>query len=150
VDRVPGFVQYLDLLLDAGDDPPAAEFEAEADAVHILTIHKAKGSEFPVVFMVGLVSDRFPSRARGDPIPLPDALMKDLLPTGDFHVQEERRLFYVGMTRAKRDLYLTSARDYGGARPRKVSRFVLEALDLPRADPETFRASVVQAVERHA
>jgi DNA helicase II / ATP-dependent DNA helicase PcrA len=150
VDRVPGFVQYLDLLIEAGDDPPAADVEADADAVHVLTIHKAKGLEFPVVFMVGLVSDRFPSRGRGDPIPLPDALMKDLLPTGDFHLQEERRLFYVGMTRAKRDLYLTSARDYGGARPRKVSRFVQEALDLPRADPETFRASVVQAVERHA
>jgi DNA helicase-2/ATP-dependent DNA helicase PcrA len=100
--------------------------------------------------MVSLVSDRFPSRARGEPIPLPDALMKDLLPAGDFHLQEERRLCYVGMTRAKRDLYLTSARDYGGARPKKVSRFVLEALDLPQADPETFRASVVQAVERHA
>ena len=150
VDRVPGFVQFLDLLIEAGDDPPAAEFETDADAVRVLTIHKAKGLEFPVVFMVGLVSDRFPSRARGDPIPLPDALMKDLLPTGDFHLQEERRLFYVGMTRAKRDLYLTSARDYGGARPRKVSRFVQEALDLARADPETFRASVVQAVERHA
>jgi ATP-dependent DNA helicase UvrD/PcrA len=77
-------------------------------------------------------------------------LMKDLLPSGDSHVQEERRLFYVGMTRAQRDLYLTSAADYGGARPRKVSRFVGEALDLPRADPETFRASVAQAVERHA
>ncbi|TMI80877.1 MAG: hypothetical protein E6H03_07630, partial [Bacillati bacterium ANGP1] len=87
---------------------------------------------------------------RGEPIPLPDALIKDLLPSGDFHLQEERRLCYVGMTRAKRDLYLTSARDYGGARPRKVSRFVLEALDLPQADEETFRASVVQAVERHA
>ena len=150
VDRVPGFVGYLDLLIEAGDDPPTAEFDADADAVHILTIHKAKGLEFPVVFMVSLVSDKFPSRARGDPIPLPDALMKDLLPSGDFHLQEERRLFYVGMTRAKRDLYLTSGQDYGGARPRKASRFVLEALDLPRADPETFRASVVQAVERHA
>ena len=150
VDRVPGFVGYLDLLIDAGDDPPAAEFDPDADAVRVLTIHKAKGLEFPVVFMVSLVSDRFPSRARGEPIPLPDALMKELLPAGDFHLQEERRLCYVGMTRAKRDLYLTSARNYGGARPRKVSRFVLEALDLPQADPETFRASVVQAVERHA
>ncbi|HLW61658.1 MAG TPA: UvrD-helicase domain-containing protein [bacterium] len=150
VDRVPGFVGYLDLLIEAGDDPPTAEFDTEADAVRVLTIHKAKGSEFPVVFLVSLVSDKFPSRARGEPIPLPDALMKDLLPSGDFHLQEERRLFYVGMTRAKRDLYLTSAQDYGGARPRKVSRFVLETLDLPRADPETFRASVVQAVERHA
>ena len=52
-------------------------------------------------------------------------------PPADFHMQEERRLFYVGMTRARRELYLTSARDYGGSRERKVSQFVLEALDLP-------------------
>ncbi len=150
VDRVHGFVAHLDLLIEAGDDPATVEFDAEADAVHVLTIHKAKGLEFPVVFMVSLVADKFPSRGRGEPLALPDALMKDLLPSGDAHVQEERRLFYVGMTRAKRDLYLTSAVDYGGLRPRKVSRFVREALDLPQADPETFRASVAQAVERHA
>ncbi len=150
VDRVPAFVGYLDLLIEAGDDPPTAEVEAELDAVHVLTVHKAKGLEFPVVFLVSLVSDKFPSRGRREPLPLPDALMKDLLPEGDFHLQEERRLCYVGMTRAREELYLTSATDYGGARPRKVSRFVLEALDLPRVDPETAQASAAQAVERHA
>ena len=150
VDRVPAFVAYLDLLIDAGDDPPTAESEADADAVRVLTIHKAKGLEFPVVFLVSLVTDKFPARGRRDALPLPDALMKDLLPCGDFHVEEERRLCYVGLTRAGRELYLTSATDYGGARPRKVSRFVLEALDVPRAAPEMVRASAVQAVERHA
>ncbi|MBI4278324.1 MAG: PD-(D/E)XK nuclease family protein, partial [Armatimonadetes bacterium] len=112
--------------------------------------HKAKGLEFPVVFLVCGVADRFPTRQRSEGIPLPDALVKDILPAGDFHMQEERRLFYVGMTRAQQELYLTSARDYGGVRPRKVSPFVLEALDLPRVDPEAFRASAVQAIERHA
>ncbi len=150
VDRVPAFVAYLDLLIDAGDDPPTAEAESDADAVRVLTIHKAKGLEFPVVFLVSLVTDKFPSRGRRDPLPLPDALMKDLLPSGDFHVEEERRLCYVGLTRAGRELFLTSGTDYGGARPRKVSRFVLEALDVPRAAPEPVRASAVQAVERHA
>jgi DNA helicase-2/ATP-dependent DNA helicase PcrA len=150
VDRVPAFVRYLDLLVDAGDDPPTAEVDPDADAVRVLTVHKAKGLEFPVVFLVSLVTDKFPSRARREPLALPDALMKDLLPAGDFHLQEERRLFYVGMTRACRDLYLTSATDYGGLRPRKVSRFVLEALDLPRAAPAQVRTSPVQAVERHA
>ena len=53
-------------------------------------------------------------------------------PAGDFRLQEERRLFYVAMTRAKDELHLTSARDYGGRSARKVSQFVLEALDLPR------------------
>jgi DNA helicase-2/ATP-dependent DNA helicase PcrA len=59
-------------------------------------------------------------------------------------------LFYVAMTRAQRELYLTSARDYGGVRSRKVSRFVLEALDLPKADPATFHATPVEAIHRHA
>ncbi|HYM69980.1 MAG TPA: ATP-dependent DNA helicase [bacterium] len=150
VDRLPAFVAYLDLLIEAGDDPPTADVDGEADVVRVLTIHKAKGLEFPVVFLLSVVTDKFPSRARREPLPLPDALMKDLLPSGDFHVQEERRLCYVGMTRAKRELYLTSASDYGGARPRKASRFVLEALDVPRVPPETVRTTAAQAVERHA
>jgi DNA helicase-2/ATP-dependent DNA helicase PcrA len=151
VDRVPAFVEYLDLLIEAGDDPATAESDADVDAVRVLTIHKAKGLEFPVVFLVSLVADKFPSRARRDPLALPDALMRDLLPSGDFHLQEERRLCYVGMTRARRELYLTGAWDYGGVRRRKVSRFVLEALDLPRVDPAATAApSPAQAVERHA
>jgi len=101
----------------------------------VMTIHKAKGLEFPVVFIVSLVEDRFPSRNRPDKIDLPDALIKDVLPSGDFHLQEERRLFYVAMTRAKDELYLTSALDYGGKRVKKPSRFVIEALDRPRPTP---------------
>jgi len=150
VDRVPAFVEYLELLIEAGDDPATAESDADVDAVRVLTIHKAKGLEFPVVFLVSLVAEKFPSRARREPLALPDALMRDLLPSGDFHVQEERRLCYVGMTRARRELYLTGAWDYGGVRRRKVSRFVLEALDLPRIEPAAIAAAPVQAVERHA
>ncbi|HLY22964.1 MAG TPA: UvrD-helicase domain-containing protein [bacterium] len=150
VDRVPAFVEYLELLIEAGDDPATAEAEADTDAVRVLTIHKAKGLEFPVVFLVSLVAEKFPSRARREPLALPDALMRDILPSGDFHLQEERRLCYVGMTRARRELYLTGAWDYGGVRRRKVSRFVLEALDLPRIEPAAAAASPAQAVERHA
>ncbi len=149
-DRVPEFVKHMDELIEAGDDPPVAEADFEQDAVNVLTVHKAKGLEFPVVFVVSCVADRFPTRNRGERIPLPDPLVKDILPGGDFHLQEERRLFYVGMTRAQRELYLTSARDYGGVRSRKVSRFVLEALDLPQVDATAFRASPVEAIYRHA
>jgi len=149
-DRVPEFVTHMDDLIAAGDDPAVAEAEFDQDAVNLLTVHKAKGLEFPIVFLVSCVSDRFPTRHRGEPIPLPDPLIKDILPGGDFHLQEERRLFYVAMTRAQRELYLTSARDYGGVRPRKVSRFVLEALDLPAADPAALHAAPVEAIHRHA
>jgi DNA helicase-2/ATP-dependent DNA helicase PcrA len=149
-DRVGQFVRHLDLLIEGGDDPAAVEADEDADAVQVLTVHKAKGLEFPVVFLVGLVADRFPSRTRREPLALPDELLHDPLPAGDSHMQEERRLCYVGMTRAKRELFLTSARDYGGIRARKVSRFVLEALDLPPAGPKPYKASPAEAIARHA
>ena len=55
------------------------------------------------------------------------------MPEGDFQLQEERRLFYVGMTRARDELILSHAADYGGGVARRLSPFVLEALDLPTA-----------------
>jgi DNA helicase-2/ATP-dependent DNA helicase PcrA len=139
--RVWEFVKHLNSLIDAGDNPATAEADLDADAVNVLTVHKAKGLEFTVVFMVGLVDMKFPLSNRKEPIPLPVPLIKEILPSGDFHVQEERRLFYVGMTRAKQELCLTNARDYGGSRTRKVSRFVLEALDIPKVDTKAVKLS---------
>ena len=148
-DRVPWFIDYLNALIEAGDNPPVGEAEWDTDAVNVLTIHQAKGLEFPIVFLVGLVSGRFPSIHRREPIPLPDALVKDIISTSDFHRQEERRLFYVGMTRAKEALYLTSAQDYGGKRPRKPSLFVSEALDLPPAQLKVKKGSALAVITRH-
>jgi DNA helicase-2/ATP-dependent DNA helicase PcrA len=147
---VQAFVDRLDLLIDAGDDPSTAQADFDADAVTVMTIHKAKGLEFPVVFLVGLVEQRFPSRNRGDAIELPRGLIKDLLPQGDIHLQEERRLFYVGMTRARDELFLTSARDFGTDRIRKVSRFVVEALELNPKTISPVKSSPLEAIERHA
>ncbi len=129
-DRVAWFVDYLNALIEAGDNPPVGDALLDSDAVAVMTIHQAKGLEFPIVFMVGLISGRFPSNDRHDPLPLPDALVKDTASVGDVHRQEERRLFYVGMTRAREDVYFTSSQDVGGKRARKPSLFVSEALDL--------------------
>jgi DNA helicase-2/ATP-dependent DNA helicase PcrA len=149
-DNVREFVSHLDALMDAGDDPAVAEADTETPAVHVLTVHKAKGLEWPIVFMVDCVQNRFPSTRRSDPLEMPPGLIKDLLPTGDFHEQEERRLFYVGMTRAKERLYLTSAEDMGGKRKWKVSQFVLEALDLPKDAARPFRAQAIEGLRRQA
>jgi DNA helicase-2/ATP-dependent DNA helicase PcrA len=146
-DNVREFVKHLDALIEAGEDPAVAEADIETPAVRVLTVHKAKGLEFPVVFLVNLVQDKFPLRRRRDALELPVELLKDVLPTGDHHQQEERRLAYVGMTRARRELYLTSAGDYGGSRQRKVSQFVLEALDLPREAARPFKARAVEEIE---
>lgn len=127
---VSAIVDYLELLMEVGDAPIVNEAEwSTQDAVNVLTVHSSKGLEFKAVFLVNLVSLRFPSMERHEAIPIPDALIKETLPSGDFHMQEERRLFYVGMTRAKDRLYLTAAEMYGDAkRAKKVSQFVYEAL----------------------
>jgi DNA helicase II / ATP-dependent DNA helicase PcrA len=132
-DRVVFVAPHLQTLIDAGDDPATAEVDPDADAVAVLTVHKGKGLEFPVVYMIGLVDGRFPARTRREPLGLPAELVKEVLPEGEAHLQEERRLFYVGMTRVRDELVLSHAADYGGRRARRVSQFVLEALDLPAA-----------------
>ncbi|MDD5096872.1 MAG: ATP-dependent DNA helicase [Candidatus Omnitrophica bacterium] len=150
-DRVISFIKHLNLLIESGDDPPTVEADLDQDAVNILTIHKAKGLEFRVVFLVSLVQGKFPLPRRSQQIGLPDALIKEILPSGDFHTQEERRLFYVGMTRAKEELYLTSAQDYGGKRMRKVSQFVLEALGKQReVDTEKKKTAAIESIQRFA
>lgn len=149
-DRVAQFVRHLDMLIEAGDDPATAEAEPDENAVNVLTVHKAKGLEFPIVFMVGLVTENFPTRKRGDPIELAFDLIKEPLPLGDIHLQEERRLFYVGMTRTREELFLTAARDYGGKRMRKVSPFVLEALDMAKVETPVQKASAEESIKRSA
>lgn len=127
---VPAVVDWLDLSMELGESPLAANEDwTEKNAVNILTIHSAKGLEFPVVFLANLVSQRFPTIERREQIPIPDALIKEVLPVGDFHLEEERRLFYVGMTRAEDRLYFTAADYYGeGKREKKLSPFIFEAL----------------------
>ncbi|MFL5714904.1 MAG: ATP-dependent helicase, partial [Chloroflexota bacterium] len=132
-DRAVFLATHLQTLIQAGDDPPTADIDPDANAVAVMTVHKAKGLEFPVVYLPGLVTGRFPATGRREPLALPLELVNETLPEGDYQLQEERRLFYVGMTRARDELVLTHAADYGGQRARRVSPFVLEALDLPVA-----------------
>jgi DNA helicase-2/ATP-dependent DNA helicase PcrA len=151
-DRVPAFIEHLDLLIEMGDDPSAAEIETDENAVSLLTAHGAKGLEFPVVFMVNLVEQRFPSYRRGEGLEFPPEL-KPGAPGDDpneEHYREERRLFYVGMTRARDRLVLTHAADYGGERAAKLSRFVREALALPVAPKGAQAASALESIRRHA
>lgn len=131
------FLDFLEMLLEAGENPAQAEIE-DVDTVNLLTVHGAKGLEFPAVFLVNLTADRFPTRARGDALPLPEALIRETLPEGDAHFEEERRLFYVAVTRARYRLFLTYAKSYGGPRESQPSPFIGE-LGLAPSSSQTIK-----------
>ncbi len=122
------FLAHVRMQLETGDSGfLPADPEAGPELVRVMTAHAAKGLEFANVFIVNLVDRRFPTSERRDAIPVPAPFIKEHLPQGDAHLQEERRLFYVALTRARDRLFLTSADDYGGSRAKKPSRFLSEA-----------------------
>ncbi|MBP9762380.1 ATP-dependent helicase [Patescibacteria group bacterium] len=123
-----GFLEEYRMEIESGEEGALdSDPEAEGpDMVKILTVHAAKGLEFRFVFVVSLVDQRFPTRARTEAIPLPDGLVHEKVPEGNAHLEEERRLFYVALTRAKERLFLSGAYEYGGARDKKPSSFLAE------------------------
>ncbi|HKO05580.1 MAG TPA: ATP-dependent DNA helicase, partial [Candidatus Acidoferrales bacterium] len=117
-DRLRDFLEDFRYFLQAGGSVTLDEEhrggEAEeasasrGDAVQLMTAHAAKGLEFDHVFVIRLNRGAFPVRNMRPLFEFPDALMKEELPKGDHHVLEERRLFYVALTRARRRLTLTT------------------------------------------
>jgi len=122
------YLAYLNYILESGEEGSLKQIsEDSTEAIKIMTVHAAKGLEFKYVFVVNMVELKFPTQKRGESIELPKELIKEILSEGDIHLQEERRLFYVAMTRAKEGLFLSYADFYGnGVRKRKPSRFLQE------------------------
>lgn len=119
-----GFLEEITLVSDVDT------YDAEADAVVMMTVHSAKGLEFPVVFLAGMEDGIFPSAQN---LGMPDEM------------SEERRLAYVAITRAKEKLYVTCARErilYGRTTQNPLSLFIREEVpadlredDAPRRIP---------------
>ena len=101
------FIQYLNYFGEAGGDIHLEE-ELHHDAVQLMTVHSAKGLEFPHVFIIHLNKRDFPSGPRPVVFEFPGELMKEERPAHDFQIQEERRLFYVALTRARQRLTLST------------------------------------------
>ena len=104
--RLKEFVQYLDYFEQAGG---SINLEQESgDAVQLMTVHAAKGLEFDHVYLLRLVQRGFPAGEKPRVLEFPAELMKEDQPQGSFHIQEERRLFYVAVTRARQRLTLNT------------------------------------------
>ena len=136
--------------LEDGEDSPLESFLVEVslltdqdrsdmarDQVTLMTLHSAKGLEFPVVYLAGLEEETFPhSRSMDDPD----------------QMEEERRLCYVGLTRAEERLFLTAAASrqiHGNSFIKKVSRFVEEIPAELFADKPKVKASPRQGGGRY-
>lgn len=125
--RLNDFMQLMDLELEAGEVGALRLDFSDNDTVKIMTVHAAKGLEFKYVFLVNIVDKKFPTISRSEKISIPDNLVKEkIVSSKDAHIEEERRLFYVAITRAKEELFITGAKDYGGAREKKPSAFIAE------------------------
>ena len=108
ISNLTGFLEEVALISDIDN------YDETADAVTLMTIHSAKGLEFPVVFLPGMEENLFPSRQSAEK---PEEL------------EEERRLAYVAVTRAKEKLFLSYAKErllYGRTGFNRMSRFVEE------------------------
>jgi DNA helicase-2/ATP-dependent DNA helicase PcrA len=104
--RLKEFVEYLDYFEQAGG---SINLEQESgDAVQLMTVHAAKGLEFDHVYVLRLVQRGFPAGEKPRVFEFPRELMKEEQPEGSFHIQEERRLFYVSVTRARQRLTLNT------------------------------------------
>jgi DNA helicase-2/ATP-dependent DNA helicase PcrA len=123
--NLPEFLEYLDYFEQAGGTL-SLEDDAPGDAVQLMTVHGAKGLEFPHVFLLRVNSKAFPATNRSPLFEFPDRLMKEELPEGDFHIQEERRLFYVALTRAEERLTITTLTEKKGKVPVFVEDIVME------------------------
>ena len=136
-----GFIAYLEILDEMGKNPPGARI-VDGDAINLMTIHSSKGLEFRTVFMANMAKDRFPLfRGGAEPL-IPEDFVehyRDIIKQEfsskskrlsairdrkrEIKLEEERRLCYVAMTRARENLYLTFAAEYDG-RARHPSEFI--------------------------
>ena len=133
------FIEYLDYFEQAGG-VIALEDDAPADAVKLMTVHGAKGLEFPHVFLLRVNNKKFPASERPRVFEFPARLMKEGEPAEQFHIQEERRLFYVALTRAQERLTLTTLTEPKG----RVPVFIEDIL----MDPAARRRDVRQLMPK--
>ena len=150
------YLDHLNLTEAAQADEEIAALDDTLNAVHLMTVHQAKGLEFGLVVMPHLVDGRFPANRRGESLTLPDALLKEELPAAELHLAEERRLAYVAVTRAREELVCTLASRYEGVKDWRPSRFLTpirgsDARDLMAtqmlSDPAAGLVELTQQVE---
>ena len=121
------FVDYLDAYTAAGGElPTSVELSEDVEGVRLMTLYQAKGLEFPVVVVPNLLEGEWPTKEMGSGW-FPRELLREQVPGGNLHTDEERRLLYVAMTRAQDRLLLST--HAGAAAKKGQSVFIGELLE---------------------
>ncbi|MEK9167424.1 MAG: ATP-dependent DNA helicase [Patescibacteria group bacterium] len=130
---VKGLVEYFQLLQDYRISIPVRRAVPELNEVNVTTVHGAKGLEFDTVIMVNVGADSWHVRSSRSIIKLPSKIA-DVKNWKEDQLEDERRLFYVGMTRAKKELILTQSKTRDDGIDSLPSQFVVEIDQLLKKD----------------
>lgn len=118
------YIENLEVLRAEGETLADDSVNIDPALPVVMTIHKAKGLEWSVVYIVDCTERSFPSQRFGTSLEVPTSLAKNA--AADDHINEERRLMYVGATRARDQLIVTHSDSHNGTTIRKPSRFIEE------------------------
>jgi DNA helicase II / ATP-dependent DNA helicase PcrA len=127
-DTVLAFVTFVDDMIKQQREMVTLKKGQGADVVSLMTIHRAKGLEFDTVYLIGASEGILPHQSALDAAKLDDKVtkFKNKREMAEQALEEERRLAYVAITRAKNDLFISSPANYRGKKA-EISRFLLEA-----------------------
>ena len=125
VPSVQSYLVSLPALQAGGGEFEDATLQITDELVSVLSVHRAKGLEWDTVYIVDCTEGSFPLQSRGGSLQIPDGL-RTVRSRADEHIAEERRLMYVAVTRARRELILSYANRHGNGAPRRPSRFLSE------------------------
>lgn len=148
-------LHFLDNIAKDGYDSSTEDILKNQDCVTVSTVHKMKGLEFPVVFVVDVENGRFPKQNKLGKYEgkLPEELIHQALESGSyrFNPDEEARLFYTALTRAERYLYVTGSAVTPGItrRDRKPSRYALALLKFDHPELLSQKEGLPDGLKKH-
>jgi DNA helicase II / ATP-dependent DNA helicase PcrA len=126
-ETVTEYLSFVDRIIAEHEQMLEQKQQQNVDAVSLMTIHKAKGLEFPIVYFIGASEDIIPHKTSLKADKLEDIFLLEKGINKKFEaIEEERRLAYVALTRCKNQLYISSPKSYRGVEV-GISRFILDA-----------------------
>ncbi|UVI30691.1 UvrD-helicase domain-containing protein [Paenibacillus spongiae] len=147
-DTVEAFIAFIDDVVAKNSDNTRQKLQEQGNRIALMTIHRSKGLEFPVVCLIGASDGSLPHSSALDTDRMKDVFTRTgSRPISSVALEEERRLAYVAVTRAREELFISSPSQYRGKKA-AISQFVLAAFQ-QAAGPSASPKSVHTKTGRH-